>query len=72
MERRDGGEVQESHPAQEEMVKPRGDGAVDEEKLKKKSDDLWVRFLSDVGTRPKQSTDNAQSSTTQKVKIPSV
>ncbi|XP_035012950.1 craniofacial development protein 1 [Hippoglossus stenolepis] len=72
MEGRDGGEAQESHPAQEEMVKPRGEGDVAEEKLKKKSDDLWVRFLSDVGSRPKQSTDNAQSSTIQKADSPTM
>ncbi|XP_053283734.1 craniofacial development protein 1 isoform X2 [Pleuronectes platessa] len=42
MEGGDGGEAQESHPAQEEMVKSRGEGDVDEEKSKKKSDDLWA------------------------------
>ncbi|XP_060932461.1 craniofacial development protein 1 [Limanda limanda] len=72
MEGGDRGEAQESHPAQEEMVKPRGEGDVDEEKSKKKSEDLWVRFLSDVGSRPKQSTDNAQSSTTQKADSPAM
>ncbi|XP_019960234.1 craniofacial development protein 1 [Paralichthys olivaceus] len=65
-EGRDGGGAQVANPAQEEMIKPRGVEDDDEERLKKKSDDLWVSFLSDVGSRPKQSTDNAESSTTQK------
>lgn len=39
----------------------------DDAKQKKKSDDLWASFLSDVGTRPKDCTTASQSSTTQKV-----
>lgn len=38
----------------------------DEARQKKKSDDLWVSFLSDVGSRPKDSTPASQPSTTQK------
>ncbi|KAE8296835.1 Craniofacial development protein 1 Bucentaur [Larimichthys crocea] len=38
----------------------------DDAKQKKKSDDLWASFLSDVGTRPKDCTTASQSSTTQK------
>lgn len=34
---------------------------------KKKSDDLWASFLSDVGSRPKDCTSASQSSTTHKV-----
>lgn len=36
---------------------------VDDEKQKKKSDDLWASFLSDVGSRPKQSTATSDSDT---------
>uniref|UniRef100_A0A1A8EG69 Craniofacial development protein 1 n=1 Tax=Nothobranchius kadleci TaxID=1051664 RepID=A0A1A8EG69_NOTKA len=36
----------------------------DEETQKKKSDDLWASFLSDVGTRPKDSAPSAESGTT--------
>uniref|UniRef100_G3NBN4 Craniofacial development protein 1 n=1 Tax=Gasterosteus aculeatus aculeatus TaxID=481459 RepID=G3NBN4_GASAC len=49
-----GGKRKESRPPQEE-----GEGPVpavreeDDAKQKKKSDDLWASFLSDVGTRPK-------------------
>ncbi|KAF7215147.1 craniofacial development protein 1 [Nothobranchius furzeri] len=35
----------------------------DEETQKKKSDDLWASFLSDVGTRPKDSAPSAESGT---------
>ncbi|XP_074532866.1 craniofacial development protein 1 [Halichoeres trimaculatus] len=38
----------------------------DEETQKKKSDDLWASFLSDVGSRPKESNTASQSSSTQK------
>ncbi|CAL8358982.1 unnamed protein product [Lota lota] len=40
--------------------------AVEEVKQKKKADDLWASFLSDVGTRPKQSASPAESSSTEK------
>lgn len=39
----------------------------DEAKQKKKSDELWASFLSDVGSRPKESA--PQSGTAQKVNI---
>ena len=39
----------------------------EEVKLKKKADDLWASFLSDVGTRPKQAASPAESSSTEKV-----
>uniref|UniRef100_A0A096LWE6 Craniofacial development protein 1 n=1 Tax=Poecilia formosa TaxID=48698 RepID=A0A096LWE6_POEFO len=38
----------------------------DEEKRKKKSDDLWASFLSDVGSRPKDSAPSCQSDSTEK------
>lgn len=38
-----------------------------EAKRKKKSDDLWASFLSDVGSRPKESS--PQSDTAQKVNM---
>lgn len=40
--------------------------AEDDVKQKKKSDDLWASFLSDVGSRPKTSTDTPDSSSTVK------
>ena len=39
----------------------------DEDKQKKKSDDLWASFLSDVGSRPKSSTTTPDASSTPKV-----
>lgn len=39
----------------------------DEAKQKKKSDELWASFLSDVGSRPKESA--PPSGTAQKVNI---
>ncbi|KAM8892946.1 craniofacial development protein 1 [Spinachia spinachia] len=61
-----GGGAEESRPPQEE------EGAVpavreeDDAKLKKKSDDLWASFLSDVGTRPKEPPPAARPSTARK------
>ncbi|KAK5606991.1 hypothetical protein CRENBAI_011371 [Crenichthys baileyi] len=43
----------------------------DEEKRKKKSDDLWASFLSDVGSRPKESASGCQGETTKETE-PSV
>lgn len=42
-------------------------GRSEDLKQKKKADDLWASFLSDVGTRPKQSATPAESSSTEKV-----
>uniref|UniRef100_A0A1A8F086 Craniofacial development protein 1 n=1 Tax=Nothobranchius korthausae TaxID=1143690 RepID=A0A1A8F086_9TELE len=39
----------------------------DEETQKRKSDDLWASFLSDVGTRPKDSAPAAESGTTEEM-----
>ncbi|KAG7462354.1 hypothetical protein JOB18_018328 [Solea senegalensis] len=58
-------------PPQDELEKPtQAVQQVDETKQKKKADDLWASFLSDVGTRPKQITDVPQStqSSTQQAK----
>ncbi|CAL8260634.1 unnamed protein product [Merluccius merluccius] len=43
----------------------------EEVKLKKKADDLWASFLSDVGTRPKQTASPAESSSTEKAEASS-
>ncbi|KAK0137063.1 Craniofacial development protein 1 [Merluccius polli] len=43
----------------------------EEVKLKKKADDLWASFLSDVGTRPKQAASPAESSSTEKAEASS-
>lgn len=48
---------EEGHPVQRD----------DDVNQKKKSDDLWASFLSDVGTRPKQSTAVSNSETIPKV-----
>uniref|UniRef100_A0A3B4WG62 Craniofacial development protein 1 n=1 Tax=Seriola lalandi dorsalis TaxID=1841481 RepID=A0A3B4WG62_SERLL len=66
-EERDGAGAEEAQPPQEELVKPTEVEVDDEAKQKKKSDDLWASFLSDVGSRPKESTPTSQSSTEQKV-----
>ncbi|XP_054476136.1 craniofacial development protein 1 isoform X2 [Anoplopoma fimbria] len=63
---RDGGESEESRPLQEEVGKVPAVREMDEVKQKKKSDDLWASFLSDVGTRPKEPTPASQSGTIQK------
>lgn len=64
-DKEDGGEAEDVPPPQEEVEKPTKKD--DDEKQKKKSDDLWASFLSDVGSRPKESTPASQSSTTQTV-----
>ncbi|XP_027858487.1 craniofacial development protein 1 isoform X1 [Xiphophorus couchianus] len=48
---------------QEEAQLPKEDSD-DDEKRKKKSDDLWASFLSDVGSRPKDSAPSCQSDST--------
>ncbi|XP_034541763.1 craniofacial development protein 1 [Notolabrus celidotus] len=53
-------------PQEEEEKTVRGGEKENEAKQKKKSDDLWASFLSDVGTRPKESMPASQSSSTQK------
>ncbi|GLD67161.1 craniofacial development protein 1, partial [Lates japonicus] len=63
---KDGSEKEEAQPPREEEVKPTGLEEDDDARQKKKSDDLWASFLSDVGSRPKESTPASQSSTTQK------
>lgn len=63
----DGAEAEER--PQEEVEQLTKVGPKAEDKLKKKSDDLWASFLSDVGTRPKESALAAQSGSTQKVNI---
>ncbi|XP_033996951.1 craniofacial development protein 1 [Trematomus bernacchii] len=66
----DGAEAEER--PQEEVEQLTKVGPKAEDKLKKKSDDLWASFLSDVGTRPKESApaaqaaQSAQSGSTQK------
>ncbi|KAF0040475.1 hypothetical protein F2P81_006373 [Scophthalmus maximus] len=65
-EEMDGCGAEETVLPQEEVVKPTEVKEVDDERQKKKSDDLWASFLSDVGTRPKESTAAPQSSIIQK------
>ncbi|AWP07971.1 putative craniofacial development protein 1 [Scophthalmus maximus] len=65
-EEMDGCGAEETVLPQEEVVKPSEVKEVDDERQKKKSDDLWASFLSDVGTRPKESTAAPQSSIIQK------
>ncbi|KAM8750801.1 craniofacial development protein 1 [Acanthopagrus schlegelii] len=68
-EEKDGGVSEEPKLSQEEVEKPTEEGLEDDAKQKKKSDDLWASFLSDVGSRPKECTLSSQSkvqSTTQK------
>ncbi|KAK1902936.1 Craniofacial development protein 1 [Dissostichus eleginoides] len=60
----EGAEAEEQ--PQEEVEQLTKVGPKAEDKLKKKSDDLWASFLSDVGTRPKESAPAAQSGSTQK------
>ena len=61
--------AEEAQLPQEEVEKPTEQVKDDEERQKKKSDDLWASFLSDVGSRPKDCTPASQSSTTHKVNI---
>ncbi|XP_029379171.1 craniofacial development protein 1 [Echeneis naucrates] len=63
---RDGDGAAEPWSPPEELVKLTEVGQDDEAKQKKKSDDLWANFLSDVGSRPKDPTRTSQSSATQK------
>ncbi|XP_037624239.1 craniofacial development protein 1 [Sebastes umbrosus] len=65
-EDKDGDGAEEAQPPQEEVEKCTVVREDNEDKQKKKSDDLWASFLSDVGTRPKDSAPASQSSTTQK------
>lgn len=59
------GGVEEAEPPQKTADQPAEEE--DDVKLKKKSDDLWASFLSDVGHRPKQSDAPSQPGTTQKL-----
>ncbi|XP_045893660.1 craniofacial development protein 1 [Micropterus dolomieu] len=61
-----GGGAEEGQPPQEEVAKPAEVQKDDDDRQKKKSDDLWASFLSDVGSRPKDSAPASQSNTTQK------
>lgn len=66
---KDGDGKDEAQPPREAVEKA-AKVAVDDEALhKKKSDDLWASFLSDVGSRPKESTPASQSSTTEEVNM---
>ncbi|KAM8861943.1 craniofacial development protein 1 [Synchiropus picturatus] len=66
-EKKEGGDAMEVKPPQEEGEKTTAQREDDdEERQKKKSDDLWASFLSDVGTRPKPSSDASQPTNTQK------
>ncbi|XP_073328828.1 craniofacial development protein 1 [Pagrus major] len=67
-EEKGGGVVEEAQLLQEEVERPTEVGFDDDARQKKKSDDLWASFLSDVGSRPKECTPSSQSkvqSTTQ-------
>lgn len=68
-EDKDKGGAEEAELPQEELEKPTKAEEDNEAKEKKKSDDLWASFLSDVGSRPKESTPASQSSITQKVNM---
>ncbi|KAG7231026.1 hypothetical protein INR49_025055 [Caranx melampygus] len=65
-EDKDKGGSEEAKLPQEELDKPTKLEEDKEAREKKKSDDLWASFLSDVGSRPKESTPASQSSITQK------
>lgn len=60
MKKKRGKLKQEEGDGSEEAQRPKEDGD-DEDKWKKKSDDLWASFLSDVGSRPKGSAPASQS-----------
>lgn len=68
-EDKDGGEAEEAGQSQEEVEKPTKGEVSDDVRAKKKSDDLWASFLSDVGPRPKDIAHASELSTTQKVSI---
>ncbi|XP_049430466.1 craniofacial development protein 1 [Epinephelus fuscoguttatus] len=63
---KDGDGAEEVPPPEEEVGKFTEAHEDDEAKQKKKSDDLWASFLSDVGSRPKDPTPASQSGTTKK------
>ncbi len=54
----------------EEVVKTSEAQKEDDALQRKKSDDIWASFLSDVGSRPKDRTTASQPSHTQKVNVP--
>lgn len=64
-----GAGADEAQPPQEAVEKAAEVEEDNEAQLKKKSDDLWASFLSDVGSRPKGSASASQSSTSQKVNM---
>ncbi|CAN9499064.1 unnamed protein product [Ophioblennius macclurei] len=61
---KEGGQTEEAELPQKEADQPTEEEKNEEEdvKQKKKSDDLWASFLSDVGNRPKESGAASQSS----------
>ncbi|XP_059192125.1 craniofacial development protein 1 [Centropristis striata] len=63
-EDKDGGGAEEAPLPQEEVRKVPEVQEEVEARQKKKSDDLWASFLSDVGTRPKDAAPVSQSSST--------
>ncbi|XP_026222193.1 craniofacial development protein 1 [Anabas testudineus] len=63
---KDAGREDEAAPPQESVEKATKVEEEEEAIREKKSDDLWANFLSDVGSRPKNSTSASQSSVTQK------
>ncbi|XP_069019088.1 craniofacial development protein 1 [Embiotoca jacksoni] len=66
-EEKDGGVAEEAEPLKEEAEKPTEKRkSEDEAKQKKKSDDLWASFLSDVGSRPREAPPASQSGSSQK------
>ncbi|XP_008309767.1 craniofacial development protein 1 [Cynoglossus semilaevis] len=64
-EEKDVGGSEQIEEPQEDLTKATGTGEK-ETKAKKKADDLWASFLSDVGSRPKESTPASPSSSAQK------
>lgn len=60
-EEKDGGVAEEAKLPEEEVENPTEVGLEDDARQKKKSDDLWASFLSDVGSRPKECTPSSQS-----------
>ncbi|XP_029953153.1 craniofacial development protein 1 [Salarias fasciatus] len=66
VDEKEGGGVEEAEPSQQEADRPVEKEEEDDVKQKKKSDDLWASFLSDVGTRPKESGAASQSGSTPK------
>ncbi|KAL2094122.1 hypothetical protein ACEWY4_011434 [Coilia grayii] len=65
-EEEDGAKHQEEEKEAEEEEEVSAEPDRQEEKHKKKADDLWASFLSDVGQRPKASTAQTSTSTSQK------